>query len=135
MLALQRFAKTLAPAIAMLVALTAWPLGFAHAGLIPTEEVIAGEQVAAERERVIAFLERQEVRTQMVALGVDPAEAMARVQALSDEEVRQIAGRLDELPAGQDAVGALIGAAVFVFLVLLLTDLLGLTDVYPFVRR
>jgi len=135
MLGLQRLVKALSPAAAVLVALTAWPLGLAHAGLIPTEQVIAGEPAAAERERVVAFLERHEVRAQMVALGVDPAEAMARVQALSDEEIRQVAGHLDELPAGQDAVGALIGAAVLIFLVLLITDLLGLTDVYPFVRR
>jgi hypothetical protein len=135
MLGLQRLTKALAPAIAVLVALSAWPLGFAHAGLISTDDVIAGAHVSAERERVVAFLERQEVREQMVALGVDPAEAMARVQTLSDEEVRQIAGHLDELPAGQDAFGAVLGAALVIFLVLLITDLLGLTDVFPFVRR
>lgn len=135
MLGLQRLVRLVAPAIAVAMALTTLPHGFAQAALITTEEVIAGKEVTAERERVVAFLERQEVREQMVALGVDPAEAVARVQALSDDEVRQIAGHLDQLPAGQDAIGAIIGAAVLIFLVLLITDLLGLTDIFPFVRR
>ena len=71
----------------------------------------------------------------MAALGVDPAEAARRVGGLSDAEVQRIAGELDRLPAGQGAVGAVIGAALLIFIVLLITDLLGLTDVFPFVRR
>ena len=66
---------------------------------------------------------------------VDPAEAVQRVAGLSDAEVQRIAGHLDQLPAGQGAIGAVIGAAVLIFLILLVTDLLGLTDVYPFVRN
>jgi hypothetical protein len=113
----------------------AGPLGAARAALVPTEQVVAARSVAADRAQVAAFLGRDDVRRQMVALGVDPAEAEARLAGLSDSDVRTIAGQLDRLPAGQSAVGALIGAAVFIFLVLLITDLLGLTDVFPFVRR
>ena len=69
------------------------------------------------------------------SLGVDPNEAAARVAALSDVQVREIAGQLDQLPAGQSAVGAVLGAILIIFLILLVTDLLGLTDVVPFVRR
>jgi hypothetical protein len=83
----------------------------------------------------MAFLERADVREQIVALGVDPNEAAARVQALSDAQVRQIAGQLDQLPAGQSAVGIIVGAILLVFLILLLTDLLGLTNVFPFVNH
>lgn len=135
MRALRSLVKAIAPALAVAVVVTALPLGRVQAAMISTESVIATERATGERGRVITFLERQDVRAQMVALGVDPAEALARVDSLSDEEIRQIAGHLDELPAGQGAIGALIGAAVFIFLVLLITDLLGLTDVYPFVRR
>jgi hypothetical protein len=71
----------------------------------------------------------------MAALGVDPNEAAARVAALSDAQVREIAGQIDQLPAGQSAIGAVVGAIVIIFLVLLVTDLLGLTNVFPFVRR
>jgi Family of unknown function (DUF6627) len=87
------------------------------------------------RARVLAFLGRAEVREQIVALGVDPGEAAARVRALSDAQVREIAGQLDQLPAGQSVIGVVVGAILIIFLVLLITDLLGLTDVFPFVKK
>jgi hypothetical protein len=71
----------------------------------------------------------------LVEWGVDAAEAKARVDAMTDAEVVEVAARLDHLPAGGSAVGAVIGAIVLIFLVLLITDLLGLTNVFPFVRR
>jgi hypothetical protein len=111
------------------------PLGAARAALVTTDQVLAESAGAGDRERVLAFLGRADVREQMVALGVDPAEAAARVAALSDPQVREIAGRLDQLPAGQSAVAAVIGAILIIFLVLLVTDLLGLTDVFPFVNH
>ena len=57
------------------------------------------------------------------------------MQALSDAQVREIAGQLDQLPAGQSAVGIIVGAILLVFLILLVTDLLGLTNVFPFVNH
>jgi hypothetical protein len=64
----------------------------ARAGIIETEDL--------ERERVRAMLERPEVQAEMQKMGVAPAEAAARVQAMTAEEVRSLAGRLDALPAG-----------------------------------
>jgi hypothetical protein len=121
----------------LIVALLAWslPTGPAGAALITTEQAIAAGSVADTRVRLQGLLQRPEVRAELVALGVEPAEAEARIARLTDAEVAAIAGRLDDLPAGEGAVGAIIGAAVFVFVVLLITDLLGLTDFFPFVRR
>ena len=62
--------------------------------------------------------------------GVKPATAKARVSALSDEEVAAIAGKIDSPPAG----GEFIGALVFVFVLLLVTEILGFTKVYNFTR-
>jgi hypothetical protein len=130
-----RLRRCLALLLAVVMAALAWPSGRAQAALVSTERVIDATTEAGERERVVAFLGRDDVVREMVALGIDPAEARARVATLSDAEIREIAGALDQLPAGQGAIGALIGAALLVFLVLLITDLLGLTDFYPFVRR
>ena len=105
-----------------------------QAALVSTEQLLAAGDGAAERARW-RFLERADVREQMVALGVDPDEAAARVQARLDAQVREIAGQLDRLPAGQSAIGIIVGAILLVFLVLLLTDLLGLTNVFPFVNH
>ena len=113
----------------------ALPHGVADAALVSTEQALAAADGKAERARVLAFLERADVREQIVALGVDPNEAAARVRALSDAEVREIAGQLDQLPAGQSAIGVVVGAILIIFLVLLVTDLLGLTNVFPFVNH
>ena len=96
-----------------------------YAGMVGTDTALGGE-----RERVAAMLERADVQSQLEALGVNPADVKARVSALSDDEAAQIAGRLDQLPAG----GNIVGAIVFVFLVLLITDILGLTKIFPFTR-
>jgi hypothetical protein len=134
-----RFGRTIASIMALVLLISALPQGVARAALITTDQVI-GDQAPDkgaqhERRKVDAFLQRQDVRDQMVAFGVDPAEAEARVASLSDHEIRQIAGQIDRLPAGQGVIVALIGAAVLIFLVLLITDLLGLTNIFPFVRH
>jgi uncharacterized protein DUF6627 len=111
------------------------PIDAARAALVTTEQALEPAAALDARARVDAFLARDDVRRQMAALGVDPLEAASRVASLSDAEVRKIAGQLDRLPAGQSAVAAVIGAVVLIFLVLLVTDLLGLTSVFPFVRH
>lgn len=99
----------------------------ASAGIIATDQVAA----SAERDRVKALLDRTEMRERMQALGVSPQAARDRVDALSDEEVAALAGRIDQLPAGGSD---LLTVALIVFLVLLLTDILGYTKVFPFTR-
>jgi hypothetical protein len=96
----------------------------AQAGLVSTESVL-------ERERIAALLERADVRAQLEAHGVSPDEAKTRVAALTDAETAALADGIDELPAG--GVG-IIGAILIVFLVLLLTDILGYTKVFPFTK-
>jgi len=98
----------------------------AHAGIVGTDMVVAG----VERERLTSLLERSEVRVRLEALGVDPAKAKDRVAALSDAEAAQLAAQLDELPAGGD----ILGAVVLIFLVLLFTDIMGYTKIFPFTR-
>jgi hypothetical protein len=132
--ALRQLRRGVALVLAVVMLVVSMPLGVAHAALVSTEEVLAADGGAADRARVLAFLDRADVREQIVALGVDPSEAAARVAALSDAQVRQIAGHLDQLPAGQSAVAAVVGAILIIFLVLLVTDLLGLTNIFPFVN-
>lgn len=99
-------------------------------GLVSTQDALSASQVASDRERINELLAREDVQQQLLLQGVQPAEVKARVAALSDEEVSQMANQLDEMPAGASVVGALFA----VFVILLVTDILGLTNVYPFVR-
>ena len=100
-------------------------------GMVSTQEAMNANQASADRERIAELLSREDVREQLAAHGVDPMEVEARVAALSDAEVQQMNERLDQMPAGASSV---VGALFAVFVILLVTDLLGLTDVYPFTR-
>lgn len=102
----------------------------AQAGMISSEQVIASQASQLERERVRAVFDRQDVRAQLQARGVDADAARARVDALTDDEIATINGKLDSLPAG----GEIIGTLVFIFIVLLVTDILGFTKVFPFTK-
>lgn len=115
------------------------PFNPAQAAMVGTDTLILDDvhdvQVQNDRERLHTFLTREDVQAAMQVQGVSAIEAKHRVDSLSDVEVSRIVGKLDQLPAGGNAVGAIVGAAVLIFLVLLFTDLLGLTDVFPFVKK
>jgi hypothetical protein len=104
----------------------------AQAGMLATENAITAQSGA--RARIATLLERRDVRAQLEARGVNPADVQARVAALTDDEAAQLARRIDQLPAGGDGFEALISALLIVFIVLLITDILGVTKVFPFTR-
>ena len=86
---------------------------------------------AAQREQVNRLLERADVQAKLQSFGVTADDVRTRVAALTDEEVSQLAAKIDSLPAGGDGI---IGAIVLVFIILLITDILGLTKIFPFTR-
>ena len=98
--------------------------------LASTADVLSAQSQNDARDRIAQVLAREDVQRQLVAQGVDPAEVEKRVAALSDSEAQQMADQLDSMPAGASVVGVLFA----VFVILLVTDILGLTDVFPFVR-
>ncbi len=98
-----------------------------YAAMVSTGSAIA----SAERDRIATVLNRADVRAQLESMGVKPADVNARLGALTDQEAAQIAAQIDSLPAGGDGI---LGALVFIFIVLLVTDILGLTKVFPFTR-
>jgi cytochrome c1 len=133
-MSLHKMHRILALPMALVLFLEVGPLPLAHAAIVPTEHVMREDAAAGERARVMHFLAREDVRREMEALGINPKEAAARTKALSDEEIARIANTLDEAAAGQNAIAAIVGAIVLIFLVLLITDLLCLTRVFPFTR-
>lgn len=129
------FNKACSALVMLSLLVLSFPIMPAHAAMVATEQLVQEQGTAPERARVAAFLERADAQAELQRLGVDADQAKVRIASLSDEELRVLAGRIDQLPAGGDAAGALIGALLVVFLVLLVTDLVGLTDVYPFVHQ
>jgi hypothetical protein len=92
----------------LLMALMIWtPYQFATAGMIGTDKVVTSS-AQADRTTVMNFLTRGDVQKQLQAMGVDGPTAKDRVAAMSDEEVRSLAGRIDSMPAGAMSDGAAI---------------------------
>lgn len=107
----------------------------AQAALVSTEQVATAQGVqsdSAARAHVLATLERADVAAALVQRGVSLEQARDRVAALTDAEAAHVAKQIDNAPAG--AIGDVVGAIVFVFVVLLITDLLGFTKVFPFTK-
>ncbi len=104
MRAILGYAKPLASLLILALLSLSLPQHPARAAMISTESAIASStdrpESRADRDRVRAFLDREEVRAQIQAYGLDPDEAMARVDSLTDREIALIAGKLDRLPAG-----------------------------------
>jgi hypothetical protein len=103
----------------------------ANAAIVSTSEMVATEQSQIDREYLINSLEREEVRAALTSKGVDLEMAKQRVVSMTDEEVRTLNQKMEEMPAG----GGVVGAVIIVFLVLIITDLVGWTDVFPFVNK
>jgi hypothetical protein len=72
-----------------------------QAGMIGVDEALAAQR-QAERGKLQGFLARADVQRELAVLGVGPAAAAERANALTDDEVQQLAGRIDSLPAGAD---------------------------------
>lgn len=122
---LKRFLSLLL--IAAMVGGQAMPL---QAAMIGTDTLLQQSQSQYDREQLVQLLSRDDVQQQLVILGVDAADARARVAQLTDSEVQQLNHRLAELPAGGD----ILSLAVLVFLVFVLTDVIGATDIFPFIH-
>jgi hypothetical protein len=108
----------------ILTLLLSVPYQAAFAALVETETMLDMSRGQEARETLKQFMARQDVRTTIVSQGVDPLEADARLNSLSDAEVIQLADQIDQLPAGGDVLGLLVTVLVVVILVLLIMRLM-----------
>jgi hypothetical protein len=98
--------------------------------LIAAAEVAQAAERSAAHAQLLQTLSRAEVAAALQARGVSVDAARGRVAALTDEEALRVAAEMDAAPAGGDA----IGTVVFIFVLLLITDILGFTKIFPFTR-
>lgn len=114
--------------VAAFVLLLSFVPGPLRADIVTTGQWLEPEQGEANQASLAA--QRAYLEQRLVTWGVDPELAAERVARLTPAEVHELAQRIDEMPAG----AGVVNAVVFVFLVLLITDILGVTDIFPFVR-
>jgi len=105
------------------------------AAMISTESIIHVDQGQSPRDYLNNLLEREEMQALLISHGIDPQEARDRIDNLSDDEIANFVQEINQLPAGGGFFEAFIVVVFLVFLILLLTDISGYTDVFPFVKK
>ena len=111
------------------LALTIVCMGFvqvSHAEVIGTDQLISSEAREASITRIESIVMRDDVRQQMTNLGVSQEVVLARVNQMTTGELASFESSLNQGIVGGDAL-AVIGA---VFLVLLILELVGVTDIF-----
>ena len=106
------------------------PIGPAQAAMVGNGQIIGEVQVELNRGDVLQLLERTEAQQQLMELGVSPEVVKERVSHMTDQEVAQLNQHLADLPTGGDVLGVIL----VVFIVFIITDMLGATNIFPFVK-
>ncbi|MBL1456908.1 MAG: PA2779 family protein [Methylophaga sp.] len=100
-----------------------------QAAMISTPDIIQSQQSAYDREQLSSMLERDDVQQQLLSMGVPPDTVQERVNSMTDFEIAQLNEQINDMPAG-----GILGAIVLIFVVFVITDAIGATDIFPFVR-
>lgn len=101
----------------------------AQAAMISTPEVIQSQQSAYDREQLASLLDREEIQEKLLSMGVAPDSVQERISSMTDFEIAQLNQQINDLPAG-----GVLGAIVLIFVVFIITDAIGATDIFPFVH-
>ncbi|KEA64125.1 hypothetical protein ADIMK_1860 [Marinobacterium lacunae] len=99
----------------------------AYAAIVSTDQIANQTELDAKRAQLSEMLMRDDVKQQMIALGVDTNTVQDRINSLTPAELAQLEGRMDQLPAGSGALGTI----ALVLLILILLDIAGVTDIFP----
>ena len=120
--------RPLAVLLSMLLALA--PLMPAQAAMIGNEQVINQHLQGQTRDSLQQLLQQQSARQQLQALGVSPDLVKNRIDSLTDSELARINRHVDTLDAG----GNILGILLVIFIVFVITDVIGATDIFPFIH-
>ena len=126
--------KPVSLVVALFMLVISGPFQSAFAVMIGTETVMEASQGQEARTRIKQLLVREDVRQALINQGIDPREAGARIDSLSAAEAIAVADKLDQLPAGSGAIEVFLIISLIVFIILLITDIAGYTDIFPFVK-
>jgi hypothetical protein len=124
--------KTLQRTLALLLSLSMLSLSFgqAHAAMVTNNQVIDQLQLTSEKQSLLQTIRRADVQQQLLGLGVSVEDVEARVNMMTQEEIAQLNQQIEHLPAGGDILGVLL----VIFIVFVITDAVGATDIFPFIK-
>lgn len=102
----------------------------AQAAIITNNQVIHQTEQASDREALLQVINRSDVQEQLLGMGVNTADIENRINQMTREEIAQLNQQLDTLPAGGDVLGVLL----LIFIIFVITDVIGATDIFPFIH-
>ena len=101
----------------------------AFAGVYSSDQVISDQQHHYNKQQVLSFVDDAQVQNKLIELGVSPADAKLRIASMTNAELEAFNSQLNEMPSG-----GVVGTIVTVLVVVAVLDLMGITNVYPFIR-
>lgn len=116
--------------VVLSVALISMSFNSALAAMINNDQVITQVQQNHETAALLATINRADVKQQLLSLGVSTEDVESRIKLMTHEEVAQLNQQINELPAGGDVLGVLL----IIFIVFVITDVIGATDIFPFIH-
>ena len=120
--------RPIAVLLSLLLALA--PLIPAQAAMIGNQQIINQSESQQTRDSLQQLVEQQSARQQLQAWGVDPEQIQNRINSLTDSELARINQQVDTLDAG----GSVLGILLVIFIVFVITDVIGATDIFPFIH-
>jgi hypothetical protein len=134
MMVVRQSVKPVSILLAIFMLFISGPYQSVFASIIGTETILDSSRGQEARVSLKQLLAREDVQAALIDQGIDPQEAHRRVDSLTDVEAIGIADKMDQLQAGSGAIETILIVALIVFLVLLITDISGYTDIFPFVK-
>lgn len=101
----------------------------AQAAMVSTPDILHSQQSEYDRQQLVELLDREDVQKQLLAYGVAPEHVQDRVNKMTDAEVAQLNDQLADMPAG-----GVLGAILLIFVVFVITDVIGATDIFSFIH-
>ena len=132
---IRKISKPTAIFLTFYMLMLACPYQSAWAAMIGTESIINVDRSQSPRDYLNNLLAREDIQAALVSQGIDPQEAQARIDSLSDAEVNDIVDKLDQLPAGGGVLETILIIAFLVFAIFIFTDIAGYTDIFPFIKK
>lgn len=100
-----------------------------QAAMVTTPDVLQSQQTEYDRQQLVELLDREDVQKQLLDYGVAPEQVKDRVSKMTDAEVAQLNEQIADMPAG-----GILGAILLIFVVFIITDVIGATDIFSFVH-
>jgi len=117
-------------AIFLSILLALMPLLPAQAAMIGNDQIVNQGLSHQTRDGLQQLFEQETAQQQLQEWGVNPDQIKGRIDSLTDAELARINQQVNDLQAGGDVLGILL----VIFLVFVITDIIGATDVFPFIN-